>query len=330
MISLPFLKPVVPPHVFCLLPEGVTYARVRRDPAGFQQARHFRYPGGPPPGTGPTPGTGRTPGTGGTPGTGDVPLLTREAIAEAVKAARALAGGRLTRASVVLPDAWARILPVELESFPDASEAGREMVLWRLKKLLPGHPTDLRVKFERMPALTDEKRVLVAAVPREVVEAIERAFEEAGVKVGYLAPASLALFEGLASTLAEQASGDYALLHRSSGALSFFIARGVDPIFFRQRPPEAQADDADVHEREARLSLSYYAERLKGAGLSAVYVHDELPGRELEKTGAFPVAPMAISGRLFSADGAPNQTFDERVAAQPELLAGFAAVYGAR
>ncbi len=29
MIRLPFLKPAVPPHVFVLLPEGVTYARVR-------------------------------------------------------------------------------------------------------------------------------------------------------------------------------------------------------------------------------------------------------------------------------------------------------------
>jgi len=29
-----------------LLPEGVTYARVRADPAGFEEARHFRYPGG--------------------------------------------------------------------------------------------------------------------------------------------------------------------------------------------------------------------------------------------------------------------------------------------
>jgi hypothetical protein len=310
LIRLPFLRPVVPPHVFCLLADGVTYARVRReDPAGFQEARHFRYPGGPPAG-----------------GTGGAPVVTREAIAEAVKAARALSGGRLTRASVVFPDAWARILPVELDTVPDRSDAGREMVLWKLKKLLPGHPTDLAVTWEPMPALTDEKRVLVAAVPRETVEAIEKAFEEAGVKVGYIAPASLALFEGLAKILSENASGDYALLHRSSGALSFFIARGLDPIFFRQRPPEVHADDADVHDREARLSLSYYAERLKGAGISAVYVHDELPGRELEKTSAFPVAPVTLSGRLFSADGA----FDERVAARPELLAGFAAVYGAR
>jgi hypothetical protein len=316
LIRLPFLQPVVPPHVFCLLPEGVTYGRVRRDPAGFEEARHFRYPGG-----------GLTSASGPPPGAGSPPLLTREAIAEAVKAARALSGGRLTRASVVFPDVWARILPVELESFPDNSDAGREMVLWKLKKLLPGHPTDLAVAYERMPVLTDEKRVLVAATPRETVESIERAFEEAGVKVGYLAPASLALFEGLSRLLAGSSSGDYALLHRSAGALSFFIARGEDAIFFRQRPPAGHdEDDGDAHEREARLSLSYYAERLQGPGIAAVYVHDELPGRELEKAAAFPVTPVAISGRMFSADGG----FDERVAARPELLPGFAAVYGAR
>jgi hypothetical protein len=311
LIRLPFFQPVVPPHVFCLLPEGVTYARVRRaEPAGFEEARHFRYPGGAP-----------------AAGPAGAPLLTREAVAEAVKAARALSGGRLARASVVFPDSWARILPVELESFPDGSDAGREMVLWKLRKLLPGHPTDLVVTWEPMPALTDEKRVLVSAISRETVESIERAFEENGVRIGYLAPASLALFEGLARLLSESASGDYALLHRSSGALSFFIARGLNPIFFRQRPPERhdEADD-DAHEREARLSLSYYAERLKGPGVSAVYVHDELPGRELEKTAAFPVAAVPLSGRLFAADAG----FDERIAARPELLPGFAAVYGAR
>ena len=47
MIKLPFLQSVVPPHVFCLLPDGLTYARVSREPAGFEEVRHFRYPGGP-------------------------------------------------------------------------------------------------------------------------------------------------------------------------------------------------------------------------------------------------------------------------------------------
>ncbi len=303
-MKLPFLNSVVPPHVFCLLEEGVTYARVRRDsPPGFDEARHFRYPSG-----------ALHAGPGG------APFLTREALSEAVKAARALSGGRLARASVVYPDAWAKILTVELETLPADGDAGREMILWKLKKLLPGSTAELDVVWQAMPVLSEEKRVLVAAAPREAIASIERAFEDLGVRIGYLAPASLALFEGLAARLSSKAEGDYALLHRSRGTLAFFIARDGLPIFFRQRPPE---DDED-QDREARLSLSYYAEKLRGAGLKAVYVHDERQGGELERSGAFPVSVVQISGGLFEA--APD--FDERVASRPELLAGFAVVYG--
>ncbi len=303
-MKLPFVSSVVPPHVFCLLEDGVTYARVRRaSPPGFEESRHFRYPTG-----------ALHAGPGGT------PLVTREALAEAVKAARALSGGRLARASVVYPDAWARILTLDFDTLPAEGDSGREVILWKLKKLLPASTAELEVVWRAMPMLSDEKRVLVAATPREAIGAIDRAFEDLGVRVGYLAPASLALFEGLAPTLAAAAAGDYALLHRSTGTLAFFIARGGEPIFFRQRPPE---DDED-QDREARLSLSYYAEKLKGPGLKAVYLHDELPGRELEKVGAFPVAVSAISGGLFEA----SPEFDERVSSRPELLAGFAAVYG--
>ena len=303
-MKIPFLGPVVPPHVFCLLDEGVTYARVREgQPRGFAEARHFRYPAG----------------SLGGPSAG-VPLVTREAIAEAVKAARALSEGRLTRASVVYPDSWARILPVELEALPSDRAAGIEMVSWKLKKLLPGAAADLAVVYEPMPVLSEEKRVLAAATARAVIEAIERAFDELGVRVGYLAPASLALFEGLSSSLSDAAAGDYALLHRSGGAVSFFIGRGADPIFFRSRPPGADEDQ----DQEARLSLSYYAERLKGPGIRAVFVHDEAPGGELQKISAFAVSPQLVSGRLLGAD----EGFDERIAARPELLAGFAAVHG--
>jgi hypothetical protein len=303
-MKIPFLQPVVPPHVFCLLDDGLTYARVRGErPAGFVEARHFKYPAG---------------SLGGP--SGGAPLLTREAVAEAVKAARALAGGRLTRASVVYPDAWARILPVELETMPARQEAGTEMILWKLKKLLPQLPAEVEVVYGAMPVLSEEKRVLAATTARAAIEAIDRSFANLGVRVGYLAPASLALFEGLAPALSSAAGGDYALLHRSGGSTTFFIARGTDPIFFRQRPPGDEGDQ----EQEARLSLSYYVERLKGPGLRAVYVHDADPDGGLAKVTAFPVPPVSLSGRLLDADPA----FDERVKARPELMAGFAAVRG--
>ena len=303
-LKIPFLKPVVPPHVFCLLDEGVTYARVRDEaPEGFAESRHFRYPAG----------------ALGAP-SGGVPVVTREAVAEAVKAARALSGGRLSRASVVYPDAWARIVPIELETMPSDPEAGVEMVLWKLRKLLPQLPADVALVYAPMPVLGEEKRVLAAATPRATLEAIERSFEELDVRVGYLAPSSLALFEGLAPALSAAAGGDWALLHRSGGALAFFIARGVEPIFFRSRPP----GDAEGHEQEARLSLSYYAERLKGPGVRAVYVHDEGAEGGLASAAAFPVAPVAVTSKLLGADSG----FDERILQRPELLAGYAAARG--
>jgi hypothetical protein len=304
-VKIPFLRPVVPPHVFCLLADGVTYASIRReDPVGFAETRAFAYPvnslGSSASGT---------------------PLFTREALSEAVTAARRLAEGRFSRASVVFPDSWARILPIDFDSLPDSEEAVRQMVLWKLKKLLPGVTSELSVAFREMPPSGDGKRLLVAAAPAESLRSIEQSFESLGVRVGRLSPASLSLFEGVAPALASLSAGDYALVHRTAGSFSFVIARNTAPLFFRQRPAEEEPAD---HEQELRLSLSYYTEKLQGEGLTAVYVHDELSGKDFAETASFPVPPVALSGRIFAADGG----FDDRVAARPELLAGFAAVWG--
>ncbi len=302
-MKIPFLRSVVPPHVFCLLAEGVTYASVRRDPPrGFGQSRYFAYP----------------PNTLGA-GSAGTPLLTRESVAEAIETGRRLAGGRLTRASIVFPDSWARMLPIEFDALPDSSEAAREMVLWKLKRLLPGVTAELTAVFREMATAGEEKRLLVAAAPTETLRSIEQSFESAGVRVGSLLPASLPLLEGFAAILGSNAGGDWALLHRVPGSFVFAIARNGALIFFRQRPSEGHED----HDQEVRLSLSYYAEKLKGPGLAAVYIHDAASGDGFS-VEPFPVSPQRLSGRLFEAD----QAFDERVAARPELLAGFAAVYG--
>jgi hypothetical protein len=305
-MKVPFLPSVVPPHVFCLLAEGVTWANIRREPSpGFAESRHFPYP----------------PNTLGT-GPSGTPLFSREAIAEAVDVARKASGDRLSKASVVFPDSWARILPIDFDTLPATRDAVRDMVVWKLKKLLPGITEDLSVVFDEMPAAGEGGlRLLVAAAPSELLRSVEQAFENVGVRVGALTPASLALFGGLSPLLGSLAGGDYGLIHRSPGSLVFVIARDGSPVFFRQRPGEEGEEEQD---QEVRLSLSYYLEKLHGSGLTAVWVHDALPGRELASVSALPVKATPISGSLFSAD--PG--FDQRVAARPELLAAFAAVFG--
>jgi len=302
-MKLPFLGPVVPPHVFCLLPEGVTYAQVRREePAGIAQSRYFAYPAGTV-----------------TAGAGGALRFTREAISESVEAARRLSDGRLARASVVFPDSWARILPIEFDTLPDAPEAVRSMAIWKLKKLLPSSTAELSVLYREMPPVGELRRLLVAAASQEMLLSIESSFEALGVRVGALVPQSLALFDGLSAQLTLQSRGDWALAHRSEGSFVFAVSSNGKPILFRQRPAE---EDGRGRDEEVRLSLSYYTEKLKGAGLAAVYIHDAIPGDGL--AGAFPAPPVRLGSRLLGADPA----LDERVSARPELLAAFAAVWG--
>ena len=303
-MKIPFFRPVVPPHVFCLLADGVTYASVRREPLGFAEARSFAYPAG---------SLGAS--------TSGTPLFTREALSEAVSAARRLSEGRLSRATVVFPDAWARMLSIDFDTLPDTDAGAREMVRWKLKKLLPGVTSELAVAFREMPS-GESQRLLVAAAPADTIASIEQSFESLGVRVGRLSPASLALFEGTAPLLSDKAGGDYALLHRAAGSLSFLIARGSAPLFFRQRPAE---EEPEAHAQELRLSLSYYEEKLRGPGLAAVFVHDERGGDAPTLLPPLPVSSVTIAGPLFGADA----EFDRSVATRPELLPGFAAVWGA-
>src|SRR5262249_26314659 len=157
------------------------------------------------------------------------------------------------------------------------------------------------------------RRLLVAATPAETISSIEQSFESLGVRIGRLSPASLALFEGTASLLSAKAGGDYALLHRASGSLSFLIARGSAPPLFRQRPA---GEEPEAHAQELRLSLSYYQDKLQGPGLAAMFVHDERGGAATPLP-PLPVTPVALTGPLFGADA----EFDRSLAARPELLA---------
>src|SRR6202022_432522 len=101
-----------------------------------------------------------------------------------VDAGRRLSEGRLTRASVVFPDSWARILPIDFESLPDTEGAAREVVLWKLKKLLPGITAELAVVFREMAPEEGTRRLLVAAAPTETLRSIEQSFAAVGVGWG--------------------------------------------------------------------------------------------------------------------------------------------------
>ena len=139
---------------------------------------------------------------------------------------------------------------------------------------------------------------------------------------GYLAPASLALFEGLAPRSRPRPRATTPCCTAPPARSSFFIARGEAPIFFRQRPAESRTRTT-TRRCACRSPTTRRSSRARG---SAGRVRPRRARRTASSAtvSAFPCRRVPVSGRLFGAD--PD--FDERIAARPELLPGFAAVYG--
>jgi hypothetical protein len=312
------LAPVVPRNAFALTGEGATFVHVSDgERPGVSAARHFDWPDGMP-----------------AAGPHGTPVFERSAFSDIVRAASKLLGGRVSRACVTFPDVWAKTMTLDFDMLPPSPRERAEMVAWKVKKLLSARVEDFQIVFREIEsapppaaepaegagisAPVPEVRLLVSAAPRETLRSIESAFGAAGVRVGLLAPATLALFDGLDSRLAAACGGDYMLLHRErGGATSLLIARSGRPLFYRQKSSgSGQIDES----QEIRLSLSYYADTLGRGALSALYVCDEEPADEPFPANS-PIPAEPLSPALLSAD----ESLGLHAAARPEVWTAAAA-----
>jgi Tfp pilus assembly PilM family ATPase len=90
---------------------------------------------------------------------------------------------------------------------------------------LPGHP----------------KRLLLAATPRKLVEAWEKVFDFAGVKLDRLSPAQTCLLAGLAPELMGlEASELVAIVDPGEESSSLLLLRGNVPVFEKTLPSEPE------------------------------------------------------------------------------------------
>ena len=303
MINL--FGPVVPPEAFALTDTGATFVRVSRgERPGVETLRYFDH----------APGS-FTLGSFGT------PVFSADAFAPVVEAGRRAGGGGVRRAGVTFPDSWARTMTLDFDLLPPGRKERADMVHWKIKKLLPGKVDDLEVAFAEIPKGTGGGvRLLVSASPRETLRSVETAFASAGVRVGRLEPATLALFNGLDRRLGEAARGDYLFLHRSRGATSLLIARSGQPLFYRQKSTAVDPVD-DV--QEIRLSLSYYAESFGEAAPPPVLVLDESSPEGDAYPALEALAATAVSADLLGVDASVAL----HARAHPEALAAAASAW---
>jgi len=249
----------LPPHGFALDAERLVGASFRREAVGLRLVERQSQPL--PAGAlalGPLGG----------------PVAAPEVLAAAVAELVGRFAHRPHAASLVLPDAWARGLVVELGDLPEATEARREVLRFRLKKLVPFRTEELRVVASPIVAVAgqeDPVRALLLYASEALCAALESAFSAAGVRLGQIVNASLARLGALDRD--GRLAGWVAVAAVESGGFTLVVVHDGEPVLWRQK---SFADGLAIDDRgpllaaELRLTRTFLAERLGVSALDAV------------------------------------------------------------
>jgi type IV pilus assembly protein PilM len=214
------------------------------------------------------------------PNVGPLDELTRQ-----VRELFSVTGTKPGKVSLILPDNLAKISIVSLPERPATRKQLREMLRFKLRRSVPFRVEDAVISSWALPGAGPELNLLVAVMMRSVVEQYEAAFEAAGARPGLVDLCTPSLFNlarpALAKAVAE--GRDAALLNCTRSYFTLIIVKGDRVVFFRCKSFAGGEDDDNtgrlaVMTRELTTSLSYYAEKLEGAGVGTVFVRATSPG----------------------------------------------------
>jgi len=163
-----------PQHAFVLDDSSLAYARLSRKRDVFERTEEAPLPDG-------------------WHALGPVGLLqvNRDAVAAALESLLGRLDKRPSRASLVIPNGWVRTVAVDVGTVPKQHQEAEDVIRWRLKKLLPCRPEDVRLDY--LPAASDDDRVVVMLALDRPLSFVEDAFAAAEVRVGRVVPSALAL-----------------------------------------------------------------------------------------------------------------------------------------
>ena len=155
------------------------------------------------------------------------------------------------RAVVVLPSGWLRCHLLSFEQLPRRQAEIDQVVQWRLKKLLPVLPSELRIAALPLPAHGEGRRLLLCTVGVErALAELEQAFVAAGVQPGMITTRLFPL-------VGAAAGGHRLVVQVEEGCLSLLLVDSGAPRMTRTKPLVADDGDTEVVLRELHLSLQF-------------------------------------------------------------------------
>lgn len=117
-------------------------------------------------------------------------ILQPQAVSEVISTGVS-AIGQSRDVAVVVPDAAARIVLLDFESFPAKREEAEPVVRFRLKKSLPFDMEKASISYHASRG-TNGTRVIAAVMLRTVLDEYEAVFRGAGLEPGVVVPSTIA------------------------------------------------------------------------------------------------------------------------------------------
>ena len=219
-------------------------------------------------------------------------------------------GTKPGKISLILPDNLAKVSIVTLPERPANRKRLAEILRFKLRRSVPFRLEDAVVSSYALPGEGPEVNFLVAVMLRSVVEQYEAAFEAAGARPGLVDLCTPSLYNLVRPEIERAVAGgsDAALLNCARNYFTLMLIRSDRVVFYRCKT-YATSDEADdsariaVMSRELASSLSYYQEKLSGAGIGSVFVRAAAPAYDevapvLEKIGLSNVHAIDPFARL--------------------------------
>lgn len=223
----------------------------------------------------------------------------KEELRDAVKRVLSRIGSTpLARTALVVPDVLVRFrlfAPEEIGAEPKHRD---DVVAFRMRKLLPFPPGDVRVvtAFSRSSA----QPVLGAGFSSTVLSAYEQVGRAFSLDVGSVETSSMALLRGL------QSEGDALLVRHDHTWLTLTLTRDGWPVSIRSFDATVARSLEDVRAEIASTAV-FWRDRLDGKSLAAAFVHASDPwfealGQDIESAfgrpaeRARPPSHLTVSG----------------------------------
>lgn len=178
----------------------------------------------------------------------------------------------VSRASLIVPDRWLRLVFADFDSLPRRKAERDEVLRWKLRRLVPYRLDDLRISDTDLQALNGEsagQRVLVGFGSEMALTQLETAFAAADIHIGCILNHSLGLLSAVHGALS--GAGLAVVVLVGAEGYSVQVCRGGRPLLHRFKPLDIAFPPGEVAnfiQRDLRLTRVFIAEQLSEESLA--------------------------------------------------------------